>query len=152
MAVLLPFPTGWVGLATTFSPPPTYECTVAHKQDAKTLTVCSTGSDIPRFVRGLKLLENKIKVAKSREAAWRWCRVVKTIILWLFQLFPSCVFLDVYVCVLLAREDVDSRTAPDKNQGERRTKPWIVGRNSTSAFEGKHGEASTVAYQNTQVQ
>lgn len=49
------------------------------------------------------------------------------------------------LCCLLLMEDVDSRTVairikPGPNQ---RTKAYIVGRNSTSAFEKKHEEASS---------
>lgn len=60
-------------------------------------------------------------------------------------------FLDVRVWVLLAaREDVDSRADPIRIKATsiKRTKACIVGRNSTSAFEGKHRVASTSAYLN----
>lgn len=124
----------------------------AHKQEAKNVTMCLTGSDptvgmqvfkvlLLSFTRGEAKDGNKY-TTQSRSG-------VKNNLL--LQLFPIVWFLDVCVFVHFPwLEDVDSRTAPIRITGNRiGRQSCIVARNSTSAFEEKQYEPSTLAYENT---
>lgn len=96
------FPTGWVGLVIAFTPPLKYEngSQTGNREFDNMLdrklhpTVCV-------WVKNSTLLCHKKKQYRNRMKE----RLVA------LPAFPSCVFC-ACVCVLLAREDVDSRTAP----------------------------------------
>lgn len=141
-AILLPFPSGWAGIATAFPPPPNYENSsqTGSKEFDSTLDrlwhpMVYMWDDV------LSAVLQKIEIMIVGREKKMLIPASSFFIMW---------FLDIYVCVCFTGERGCWKDSPDKNQGRQHQsiKACIVSRNSTSAFEEKHQEASALAIQN----